>query len=141
MRISSAAQIPVRGFSMKKASIVLVATFLFVMAAGRFQAQNAQAPPPPTVVDKIADDMYVVRGEGGNSSVYLTDEGIILVDTKFERNHDDLVARVSSLSNKPIKYIFNTHPHGDHTGGNAKLSPATIIGHKNAFADMVRGKL
>ena len=48
---------------------------------------------------------------------------------------------MSSVSNKPIKYIFNTHPHGDHTGGNAKLSTATIIGHKNAFADMVKGKL
>jgi cyclase len=104
--------------------------------------QNPQAAPaPPMTVDKIANDLFVVRGEGGNTSVYLTDEGVILVDPKFERNHDELVAKVTALSNKPIKYVLNTHAHGDHTGGNLKLLPAVVIGHKNASASMVKGKL
>jgi len=124
----------VGGTRMRPASTMLFAAFLF--------AQNPQAPPPPPMtVDKIAEDFYVVRGEGGNTSVYLTDEGIVLVDPKFERNHDDLVARVRALSNKPVKYVFNTHAHGDHTGGNAKLAPAVIIGHKNASTAMIKGKL
>jgi glyoxylase-like metal-dependent hydrolase (beta-lactamase superfamily II) len=119
---------------MKTGSTMLLAAFLFV--------QNPQAPPaPPMTVDKIANDLYVVRGEGGNTSVYLTDEGVILVDPKFERNHDELIAKVTALSNKPIKYVFNTHPHGDHTGGNLKLLPTTIIGHKNVSVDMIKGKL
>jgi len=101
----------------------------------------AVATPPPTVVDKITDDLYVIRGEGGNTSVFLTDEGIILVDTKFERDHDDLVRRVSALSNKPIRYAINTHPHSDHTGGNALLSPAVVVAHKNALTDMVKGRM
>lgn len=115
-------------------STMLLAAFLFL--------QNPQAPPaPPMTVDKIANDLYVVRGEGGNTSVYLTDEGIILVDPKFERNHEELIAKVMALSNKPIKNVFNTHAHGDHTGGNLKLLPAVIIGHKNASASMIKGKL
>jgi cyclase len=102
-------------------------------------AQNAP-PPPPTVVDKVATDLYVVRSEGSNTSVYITDDGVILVDTKFERNHNDLMARVSALTQKPIKYVINTHPHGDHTGGNALITPAVVIAHKNALTDMVKGK-
>jgi cyclase len=113
---------------------ILLAVFLF--------GQNAPAPPaPPMTVDKIANDLYVVKGEGGNTSVYLTDDGIILIDPKFERNHDELVAKITALSNKPIKYVLNTHAHGDHTGGNLKLLPATIVGHKNANAAMIKGKL
>jgi glyoxylase-like metal-dependent hydrolase (beta-lactamase superfamily II) len=105
-------------------------------------AQNAAPPaPPPMTVDKVTNDFYVVRGEGGNTSVYMTDDAIILVDPKFERNHDELVAKVAALSNKPVKYVINTHAHGDHTGGNLKMAPAPIIGHKNAASSMVRAKL
>src|SRR5687768_4297378 len=101
---------------MKPGSTMLFAAFLFI--------QNPQAPPPPPMtVDKLAEDFYVVRGEGGNTSVYVTDDGILLVDPKFERNHDELVAKIKAVSNRPIKYVVNTHPHGDHTGGNLKLAP------------------
>ncbi len=86
--------------------------------------------PPPSKFERIRDDLYVILGEGGNTTVLLTDEGVILVDDKFERNYADIVAMVKSLSNKPIKYVINTHAHGDHSGGNQKfLSSAQIIGH------------
>jgi hypothetical protein len=69
---------------MNNAVTILLGALLF--------AQNSAAPPPPPmVVDKVSDDFYVVRGEGGNTSVYLTDESLIIVDPKFERNHDELV--------------------------------------------------
>ena len=108
-----------------------------------FLAPVAQAPPPPPItVDKIADDFYVVRGGGaGNTSVYITDEGLILVDPKFERHNADLIGRVTALSSQPIKYIFNTHPHRDHTGGNAMLAPALIVGHVNQRELMLKGNL
>jgi cyclase len=119
---------------MRPGLTVLLGAFLFV--------QNPQAPPaPPMTVDKLAEDFYVVRGEGGNTSVYVSDEGILLVDPKFERNHDELVARIKAVSNKPIKYVIDTHAHGDHTGGNLKLAPAVIVGHRNASTAMVKGKL
>lgn len=105
-------------------------------------APPGQAPAPPAMtVDTIADDFYVVRGEGGNTSVYVTDDGILLVDPKFDRNHSDLIARIASLSNKPIKYVFNTHAHADHTGGNTLLAPAVIIGHANQRDIMLKRNL
>ena len=115
---------------------------LLLLASLLAPAGQAQAPPPPPMtVDKISDDFYVVRGEGGNTSVYVTDEGVVLVDPKFERNHADLVATVTALSNRPIKYVFNTHAHGDHTGGNALLAPAVIVGHANQRDIMLKRNL
>jgi len=92
-------------------------------------------------VGKVADDFYVVRGEGGNTSVYMTDEGILLVDPKFDRNHLDLIAAVTALSPQPIRYVFNTHAHEDHTGGNVRLAPAVIVGHANQREIMLKRNL
>jgi cyclase len=114
---------------------------ILLMGAATLYTQNAQAPPPPSKLEKIADDMYVILSEGSNTTVYLTDEGVILVDTKFERNHDDIVAKVKTLTDKPIKYVINTHSHQDHTGGNAKMLPAAqIVGHVNLRNGMIKGK-
>jgi cyclase len=95
------------------------------------QAQANQTPPPAPRLHKIKDDLYMIEntnanmGEliywGGNVTVYLTGAGVILVDSKFERAHDDLVAKVKSLTDKPIKYVILTHNHADHSGGAAKL--------------------
>jgi cyclase len=113
---------------------------LFLLAS--LLAPPGQAPaPPPMTVDTIADDFYVVRGEGGNTSVYITDDGILLVDPKFDRNHSDLINRIASLSNRPIRYVFNTHAHADHTGGNALLAPAVIVGHASQRDIMLKRNL
>jgi len=124
---------------MKPWLAILLGIFLLGGTATLY-TQNAQAPPPPSKLEKIADDMYVILSEGSNTTVYLTDEGVILVDTKFERNHDDIVAKVKTLTDKPIKYVINTHSHQDHTGGNAKMLPAQIVGHVNLRNGMIKGK-
>jgi glyoxylase-like metal-dependent hydrolase (beta-lactamase superfamily II) len=93
------------------------------------------------VVDKVADDLYVIRGEGSNVTVYVTGEGVILVDDKFERNYGELQAKLRSITDLPVKYVINTHPHGDHTGGNLRMmATAQVIAHANAHAAMVKGK-
>jgi cyclase len=116
---------------------------LLLLASLLTPAGQAQAPPPPPItVEKVADDLYVVLGGGaGNTTVLISDEGLVLVDPKFERNYPDLIARVTALSNAPIKYVFNTHAHGDHTGGNTKLAPAIIVGHSNQRAIMLKRNL
>jgi glyoxylase-like metal-dependent hydrolase (beta-lactamase superfamily II) len=123
--------------------ITACAVVLLSAAAPVAIVQAAQNPPaPPMVVDKVRDDLYVIRGEGGNITVYVTDEGVVLVDDKFERNYDEVQAKLKSISDKPVKYVINTHPHGDHTGGNAKLLPSVqVIAHANARAAMIKGKL
>lgn len=104
--------------------------------------QNPQTPPQ-LKLNKITDSLYEIEGDGGNVAVYLTSEGVIVIDDKFERDYADIVAKVKSLSDKPIKYVLNTHQHGDHTGGNAKMLEASveILAQKNARANMVEGKM
>ncbi len=119
---------------------IIFSAAILLFGAWPGQAQNAPAPLPLTI-EKIAQDMYVIRGEAGNTTVYVTDEGVLLVDVKFERNFDDMMAKVKSVTDKGVKYVINTHSHGDHTGGNQKLlASAQIIAHKNARAAM-EGKL
>jgi cyclase len=106
------------------------------------QQGNGLQPPPPLALVKVADDLYSIEGSGGNVAVYLTDEGAIVIDDKFERQHEEILANVKKLTDKPVKYLINTHHHGDHTGGNAKMLTAgiDILLHKNARANMINGK-
>jgi glyoxylase-like metal-dependent hydrolase (beta-lactamase superfamily II) len=104
--------------------------------------QNKQAPAA-MVVNKVTDDLYELEQNGnGNVAVYLTDDGVILVDDKFEQSHDDIMANVKKLTSKPVKYVLSTHHHQDHTGGNAKMQAENVIivAQRNARANMVNGK-
>jgi len=116
-------------------------------------AQNQPPPPgPPPQLVKVKDDLYIVQnqannladliGYGGNASVFLTDDGVILIDSKSDREHDDLVAKVKSLTDKPIKYVVLTHNHADHSGGVPKLKAmgATIVISAADRDNMMRSK-
>ena len=104
--------------------------------------QQNQAPAQLTVT-RIADDLHVIVGSGGNVAVYTTDEGAILVDDKFERDVPQILEKVKSVTDKPVRYVLNTHLHGDHTGGNAKMLTAgyEVVAHENARTLMVEKKL
>src|SRR5947209_8880920 len=71
-----------------------------------------------------------------------TSEGTIIVDDKFAQDAAEIVSKVKSVTDKPIRYVLNTHQHGDHTGGNeaAMAAGAEAVIHKNARANMVMGK-
>ncbi len=115
---------------------------LSLLSAGVWiaSAQNSQTPAA-SKLEKIKEDLYVLLGEGGNTTVLLTNEGVVLVDDKFERNYNDIVAKVRSLTDKPVKFVINTHAHGDHTGSNAKFpSSVQTIGHSNIRAAMIKAK-
>src|SRR5229473_5390746 len=130
-----------RGQGMTTRSVIALVIAIGLISISTAQAQAPAPPWPAWKTEKITDDIYVIFGEGGNTTVFLTDEGVILVDVKFDRNYDEIQNRVRALTDKPIKYVFNTHAHGDHTGGNIKFLPsATIIAHRNARAAMIQGK-
>jgi len=114
------------------AGILLVAGSWIGYTQGR-QASNK--------LNKIADDLYEIEGDGGNVAIYITNEGVILVDDKFEYDYNDIVDKVKSVTSQPIRYVLNTHHHGDHTGSNAKFPASTeIIAHANARKNMIDGK-
>jgi glyoxylase-like metal-dependent hydrolase (beta-lactamase superfamily II) len=76
-------------------------------------------------------------GEGGNVAVLATDEGVLLVDDMFDRNHADILTQVKSVTDKPLRYVINTHQHDDHAGGDMKMLPiAEVIAHKNVRANL-----
>ena len=101
----------------------------------------SQGAPSNLAVEKITGHLYVIAStsfSSGNVAVLPTSEGVILVDDKFSQDAPAIVARVKSLTGKPIRYILNTHQHADHTGGNEAMlaASAEIIMHKNARANM-----
>ena len=103
--------------------------------------QNQGGPAPQLTLNKVKDDLYEIEGDGGNVAVYLTNEGVILVDDKFDRDHEEIVAKVKSVTDQPVKYVLSTHHHSDHSGGNAKFLPtAEIISTANARANIVEHK-
>jgi len=103
-------------------------------------AKQKQARPP-LGIEKVADDLFVIIGNGGNVGVLVTEEGVVLVDDKFEQDYEGIVAQVKTVTDKGVKYIINTHHHSDHSGGNTRfIEVAEIISHKNARANIVAGK-
>ena len=89
----------------------------------------------------MKSDLYEIEGDGGNVAAYITNEGVILVDDKFEQDHDQIVEKVKSVTPQPIKYIVTTHHHSDHSGGNVKFEPAVeIISTANARANIINHK-
>ncbi len=120
---------------MRKPILIRSLAVLFLCASA-WIARTQQ--PQPLELQKVTGDLYNISGSGGNVAAYLTDEGVILVDDKFPQNTPEILAKVKSISDKPVRYVVNTHHHGDHTGGNANLLPTVeIIGHKNNRANIV----
>jgi cyclase len=87
-------------------------------------------------IQKAQGNVYMLVGSGGNITVQVGDEGILLVDTQYAPLSDKILAAIRAISPKPIYYIVNTHHHGDHTGGNVNLRAAgtTVSGGNMAGA-------
>src|SRR5215813_10174158 len=73
------------------------------------------------ITTKITNSVYLLEGAGGNIGVLVGDDGIVLVDDQFAPLSDKIKAALAAISDKPIKFVINTHYHFDHTGGNEKL--------------------
>ena len=95
--------------------------------------------PAQTVgkIEKVAENLYMVPGAGGNTAVYVTANGVVLVDTKNPNNGQAILEQVKSVTDRPVSHIINTHTHGDHNGSNVYF-PATveIVTHENTSANM-----
>lgn len=107
------------------------------------QAQFGQKPSKLDMV-KVKDDLYVIHNDyvPGNVTALITNEGVVLVDDKFEVDHDSILAELKKVTNQPVKYVINTHHHGDHSGGNAKLQQLNVqvLASEQAREHMVDGK-
>src|SRR6185295_11579407 len=127
-----------------------------LFAAGGLSSMASQQQPPPsgptpaslaaTKIEKVKDNLYMITGSdptdrslfaGGNTGVFITDTGVIVVDTKLPGWGQVVLDRIKTVTDKPVTTIINTHTHGDHTGSN-NMFPASveIIAHENTKANM-----
>src|SRR5438552_4563341 len=97
-----------------------------VWAQSRFDAVQIKAT-------QVAANVWMLEGEGGNIGVSVGEDGVLLIDDQYAPLTEKIVAAVRKISDKPIRYLVNTHWHGDHTGGNENLGKAgvLILAHDN----------
>jgi glyoxylase-like metal-dependent hydrolase (beta-lactamase superfamily II) len=121
-------------------AIVLVA--LITVGAALSASQQPPAPaggqkPMVVEVEKLKENLFVLRGGGGNSTVFVQANGVLVVDTKNPGWGTPLLAKIKELTPKPVTTIVNTHTHGDHVSGNVEF-PTTVevVVQENTEANM-----
>ena len=109
---------------------------------GGVWAAHTQTPPAREARSlKVKDNLYMIQGGGGNVAVYVTSEGLILVDDMYDRDYASVMEQVRKLSDQPVRYVLNTHHHDDHAGANNSMpSSVELISHRNARTQMLRLK-
>ena len=113
-------------------------------------AFNAQCQKKEIKIEatKLTDQIYKLKGRGGNIGLFIGDDGVFMIDDQFAPLTQKILEAIQKITNKPLKYLINTHWHGDHTGGNENIAKegAIIVAHKNVRKRMsvdqfVRGKV
>lgn len=118
---------------MKRAAVLSAITLVAALSAAVGAARQQPTPSAASIeVDKVRDDLYVLRGGGGNTAAFITARGMLLVDTKVPGWGQPTLEKLQTITDKPVTTIVNTHTHFDHVGGNVEF-PATVevIAHEN----------
>src|SRR5258706_4056469 len=110
---------------------LLATTALALCFNAAAQPQNFDAVQIKPI--KVTDQIYMLEGEGGNIGVSFGDDGVFLIDDQYAPLTPKIIAAIKSISDKPVRFLLNTHWHADHTGGNENLGKAgvLIVAHDN----------
>jgi len=154
---------------MRRSTTLRILAALALVAAGALTQQfplkqnTEKLARGPMRTERVKDGLYVIRGpflpcgtrgcrpngpddglihEPGDVALRVTPEGLILIDDKYPENVADILAQVKGVSSMPVKYLLNTHHHGDHASGNVNIRRLgiDIIAHKNIRANFLRIK-
>lgn len=108
---------------------IMIAAFGFVF----LQISAAQQSAPELKTVKVADNIYMLQGDGGNTAFMTGDDGVFMIDDKYASDNPAIMEAIAKFSDKPVKFLINTHWHPDHTGGNELLheAGAVIVAHEN----------
>jgi len=104
---------------------LLPAIVVMGLAVAGAAAQQRPRIPPTGTIKKVLDNLYVIPGAGGNTTVFVTQAGVVLVDTKLPNNGEPILNQVRTVTDKPVTTIVNTHSHPDHIGSNDYF-PASV---------------
>jgi len=137
-----------------KKSLILLLPSVFMLACSQGHVETSNHTHGPKVVPAaqaqasaktktikavpLTDNFYILTGPGGNIGVSIGDDGVFVIDDKFARFGEEIIDVIKTLSDKPIRFVVNTHFHGDHTGANEilKTTGATVVAHDNVRARM-----
>jgi cyclase len=116
---------------------ILSAIVVFGLTVAGVTAQRGAGPriPPTGAIEHIKDNLYKIPGAGGNTTVFITAQGVVLVDTKLANNGEAILKQVQTVTDKPVATIINTHTHPDHNGSNDYFKSARpmieVVTHEN----------
>ena len=114
----------------------LVTIGAFSLTVGAYQ-QGGQSAPKVVTVDKIKDNLFVLKGGGGNTAVFVTANGVVVVDTKLAGWGQPILSKIGELTPKPVTTVINTHSHGDHVSGNVEFPASVeIVAHEKTKTTM-----
>jgi cyclase len=125
-----------------------VAATMIALSGPVFAQQQPASPPPPLDFSRVeikttalGDNCYMLQGEGGNITVAVAKDGIIMVDGQYAPLHDKIKAAIEAISKQPIKYLVNTSFHGDHSGGNESFARdgVTVVSQTNVSKRLAAG--
>ncbi|MDX1646193.1 MAG: MBL fold metallo-hydrolase [Longimicrobiales bacterium] len=113
------------------ARLGILVLLLVVAAATTVRGQGMDDVEIQTI--EVAEGVYMLMGRGGNIGVSVGDDGVFLIDDQFAPLTDQILAAIAEITDEPVRFVFNTHWHGDHTGGNENLGEAgaLIVAHDN----------
>ena len=117
---------------MKTATVVFASAMLISLTWGAAPARaQGQTPPDFSKVEikttKLANNFYTLEGLGGTTGVLVGPDGVFMVDDQFAPLSGKLMAAIKQISDQPVRFLVNTHVHGDHTGGNENFGKAGAI--------------
>src|SRR5205809_6170584 len=129
--------------------VALVAAGVLSIAASGYQQPSQGLPAAAlaaTQIEKVKDNLYMITGadptdrnsfSGGNTGVFITNNGVVVVDTKLAGWGQVILDKIKTVTNKPVTTIINTHTHGDHTGSNEAFGGTIeFIAQENTKANM-----
>lgn len=115
--------------------IAVLAGLLLVGAISLATAQQQQ--PAALEISKVKDNLYMISGGGGNTAAFITDKGVVVVDTKLPNNGPGILEKIKSVTPKPVTMVINTHTHGDHVGSNSAFTGAVeFVAQENCKTSM-----
>ena len=122
---------------MSRALVLLLLVVSGALSAAVAAYQQPAEKPKLIEVEKIHDNLFVLRGGGGNTAVFVTTSGVVVVDSKNPGWGQPLLDKIKELTPKPVTHLINTHTHFDHVSGNVEF-PTTVevVAHENTAALM-----
>lgn len=112
--------------------------FILLISICSLFSVEAQDKEVVITVDKLSKDVYMLTGQGGNIGIYVGVSSVFMIDDQYARLSEKIKKTINELTDKPIAFLFNTHMHSDHTGGNSNFnSPSTtLVAHDNVWKSL-----